>query len=124
MKSTDNSTKPSSNLRDYLEEPFPSFMKALHCYHSDILSDEEEEQEENGFLNETFSKSSGNVVEDKITAASRFSDISSKSINKSSIRGGIMQENTLIEDESQVLLVESFGEHSNHNNQQKIGNTS
>lgn len=80
-------------------------MKALHCYSSDLISNEDEEEEiavpEVDFQNETFSKSSGNIVEEKITMASRFSDISSKSINKSNIRGGgVAQDMNQTDDES------------------------
>ena len=78
-KSGDNSTKPSTNIKEYSDEPMPSFMKALHCYSSDTQSLEDE----NGFLNETFSKSSGNIIEER----TRFSDISSKSFNKIKNRG-------------------------------------
>ena len=89
MKSSDNSTKPSTNnCKDNLEEPIPSFMKALHSYQSDILS-----SDENDFLNETFSKSSGGIV---IDDKPRFSDISSKSFNRTSK----VQENNYVDDES------------------------
>lgn len=107
MKSSDNSTKPSSNIRDPTDEPVPSFMKALHCYTSDVISDD---GEENGFLNETFSKSSGNLVDEIVRT--RFSDISQKSINKSNVR--TIEHNLIDDGESQsALLLESFGDHSN-----------
>lgn len=77
MKSIDNSTKPSSVIKDNCidGEPIPSFLKALTSYQSDdpIFS-----INENELLNDTFSKSSGNFLEKK----SRFSNISSKSMKR------------------------------------------
>lgn len=61
MKSSDNSTRPSTNIHENIDEPIPSFLKAANYYQSDGLS----MSDDNDFLNETFSKSSGNVVEDK-----------------------------------------------------------
>ena len=68
MKSlSDNSTKPSSNINDnaVTEEPVPSFLKALTCYQTDDpllqIEDSENEQQAPDILNETFSKSSGNI---------------------------------------------------------------
>ncbi len=54
------------------EEPMPSFLKALSCYHSDEPFVQADECE---MLNETFSKSSGVFNEDR----TRLSDISQKS---------------------------------------------
>jgi hypothetical protein len=42
-------------LNDNVEEPIPSFLKALTSYHSELSI----EAEDNEVLNETFSKSSG-----------------------------------------------------------------
>jgi hypothetical protein len=69
-------------------------LKALHSYKSDDFS-VDNDKDENGFLNETFSKSSGNIVEEKMNIGSRFSEISSKNINKSTIRAGMSKENEI-----------------------------
>jgi hypothetical protein len=69
MKTADNSTKPSSNPKENVEDVIPSFLKALTCYQSD---DPLFAFEDADILNQTFSKSSNNLADEK----TRFSDIS------------------------------------------------
>ncbi len=94
MKTSENSTKPSTNMN--VEEPMPSFLKALSCYQS---YEPFTQSEDCDMLNQTFSKSSGNFIDDR----ARLSDISQKSQQKPQRRET---------DESSQLVVESFGDHS------------
>lgn len=64
------------NNDNNFEEPMPSFLRALTTYQSEISLDD---ANENDILNETFSKSSANNIDERI----RFSDITTKSLVKS-----------------------------------------
>lgn len=103
--SNSNSTKPATNIineNSNIEEPVPSFLKALTTYQSEISLGV---GEENDILNDTFSKSSANNVEDRV----RYSDITSKSLIKSQSR---LSENVIYAEESQALVLESIGDSS------------